>query len=44
MELGIALSAGAMVAAGFALRKQIRIVRVEWRVRRGLRTALGHAA
>jgi hypothetical protein len=44
MEIGIALSAFAFFgAAGLLLRKQIRILQVEWRVRRGLRGALSQA-
>jgi hypothetical protein len=45
MEVGIAvLTASVLSYSGFLLRSELRAMRVEWRVRRGLRTALAQEA
>jgi len=45
MELALAVLAAAVLIAGAGrLQREFRVMRVEWRVRRGLRGALSQAA
>ena len=45
MELALTLLVvPAVISTGFLLRREFRALRVEWRVRRGLRAALAQAA
>jgi hypothetical protein len=45
MELGFAvLAVAVLIPAAWWLRRELRALRVEWRVRRGLRGVLAQAA